>query len=343
MTMEMQEFDGMLDDVLRGMVSAPVPDGLVERVSGRMRVHREIAPVAVLAPVFGVADEAGLLRSLWDGVREMLRPKPPPLVLASRPVPVVDRMADDRGYRGRVWALAMHGVAILLIGAIVRAQVGVREVTPPALVVALAAPPKLPVKASAMGGGGGQHELAPATKGAPPKFAEMPIVPPKAPPMEEAKIHVDPAVDVQQDVKMRSDLPQIGVANSPVVGMSMGNGRGSGIGSGNGNGYGPGSGGGMGDGVKQVGGGVSEPVPIYQVDPEFTEEARKARAEGYVTVDLLVDAQGRPSHVHAVQGIGMGLNEKAEEAVKQYRFKPALENGKPVTVEMNVLVHFQIY
>ncbi len=221
MTMEMQEFDGLLDDVLHGMVHASAPEGLAERVSGRIRVHRESA---VVAPVFGVTtDEAGLLRSLWDGVRETLRPKRlPPLVLASQPVPVVDRMADDRGYRGRVWALAMHGVVILLIGAIVRAQVEVRTPVRPAELVALTAPPKMPVKASAMGGGGGQHELIPATKGTLPKFAEMPIVPPKAPPMEEAKIHVDPAIDVQQDVKMRSDLPQIGVENSPVVGMSNG-------------------------------------------------------------------------------------------------------------------------
>ena len=346
MTMEMHEFDGMLDDVLHGMVNASTPEGLAERVSGRIRVHRESAAAG---PVFSVAtNEAGLLRSLWDGVRETLRPKRlPPLVLVSQPVPVVNRMADDRGYRGRVWALAMHGVAILLIGAIVRAQVGLRTPVQPMVDVALTAPPKMPVRASVMAGGGGQHELTPATKGAPPKFAEMPVIPPmappKAPPMMEAKIHVDPAIDVQPDVKMRSDLPQIGVANSPVVGMSLGNGHGSGVGSGNGDGYGPGWGGGMGGGVKQVGGGVSEPVVIYQVDPEFSEEARKAKAQGSVTVDLLVDAQGRPSHVHAVSGIGMGLNEKAEEAVRQYRFKPAMENGRPVTVEMNVVVVFEIF
>ncbi len=99
----------------------------------------------------------------------------------------------------------------------------------------------------------------------------------------------------------------------------------------------------MGGGLKHVGGSVSEPVVVYQVEPEFSDEARRAKAEGSVTVDLWVDKDGRPSHVHAVQGIGMGLNEKAEEAVKQYRFKPAMENGKPVTVEMNVEVIFHIY
>ncbi len=123
----------------------------------------------------------------------------------------------------------------------------------------------------------------------------------------------------------------------------MGNGRGSGVGSGNGDGYGPGSGGGMGGGVRQVGGGVSEPVPIYQVYPEFSEEARKAKVEGIVMVNIHVEKDGLPSHVHVVQSIGMGLDDKAVDAVKQYRFKPAMENGKPVVVEMNVMVHFQIF
>ena len=349
MTMEMNDFDGMLDDVLRGVASASAPEGLVERVTERVRIvvqrERSAAVVAPVTAVFGGAvEEISVLGSLWGGLREMLWPKKlPPLVLESRPVAVVDRMADDRGYGGRMWALALHGVAILLIGAIVRAQVGLRTPVQPMVDVALSAPPKLPVRASAMAGGGGQHDLTPATKGAPPKFAEIPIVPPTAPPMVEAKIRVEPAIEVQDDVKMASALPQIGAANSPLVGMSMGNGRGSGLGSGDGNGYGPGSGGGMGGGLKHVGGGVSEPVVIYQVDPEFSEEARKAKAQGSVTVDLLVDEKGRPSHVHAVDGIGMGLNEKAEEAVKQYRFKPAMENGKPVTVEMNVVVVFHIY
>ena len=52
---------------------------------------------------------------------------------------------------------------------------------------------------------------------------------------------------------------------------------------------------------------------------------------------------GVPSHVHVIPSVGMGLGDKAVEAVKQYRFKPAMENGKPVTVDMNVEVNFQIY
>jgi protein TonB len=131
--------------------------------------------------------------------------------------------------------------------------------------------------------------------------------------------------------------------NSPLNGMSMGNGRGSGLGGGNGSGLGPGSGGNYGGGVRQIGGGVSAPSLIYSVDPEFSEEARKAKFMGVVTVNLIVDQQGRPQNVRVTHGAGMGLDEKAIEAVKQYKFKPAMEAGKPVAVMMNVEVNFQIF
>jgi protein TonB len=88
---------------------------------------------------------------------------------------------------------------------------------------------------------------------------------------------------------------------------------------------------------------VSAPILIYQVDPEFSEEARKAKASGNVLVNLWVDEKGNPTHVHVIRGIGLGLDEKAVEAVKQYRFKPAMEHGKPVMVEMNIDVTFRIF
>lgn len=85
------------------------------------------------------------------------------------------------------------------------------------------------------------------------------------------------------------------------------------------------------------------PEVLYSVEPEFSEEARKAKTSGDVNVYLWVDERGNPTHVRVVRGMGMGLDEKAIEAVKQYRFKPAMENGRPVTVEMYVIVNFQIF
>ena len=95
--------------------------------------------------------------------------------------------------------------------------------------------------------------------------------------------------------------------------------------------------------MRQIGGGVSAPILLYQVDPEFSEEARRSKTAGNVLVNLWVDENGNPSHVHVIRGIGMGLDEKAVAAVKLYKFKPATENGKPVVVEMNIDVTFHIF
>jgi protein TonB len=85
------------------------------------------------------------------------------------------------------------------------------------------------------------------------------------------------------------------------------------------------------------------PEVLYSVEPEFSEEARKAKASGDVLVYLWVDEHGMPTHARVMRGMGMGLDERALDAVKQYRFKPAMENGKPVMVEMYVHVNFQIF
>jgi hypothetical protein len=114
------------------------------------------------------------------------------------------------------------------------------------------------------------------------------------------------------------------------------------------------------DGVYKIGGAVSAPVLIYSVEPEFTEEARKAKVGGNVLVNLWVGTDGLPSHVHAIRAVyvdkdghassgplsggnGLGLEDKAVEAVRQYKFKPAMDDGKPVLVELNVDVNFQIF
>jgi TonB family protein len=94
---------------------------------------------------------------------------------------------------------------------------------------------------------------------------------------------------------------------------------------------------------RKIGGSVTAPVVTYSVDPEYTEEARQARVSGTVLVRLWVDVQGNPTHVRVIRGIGQGLDEKAVEAVKQYRFKPAMEDGKPVLVELNIEVSFKFF
>jgi len=96
--------------------------------------------------------------------------------------------------------------------------------------------------------------------------------------------------------------------------------------------------------IKSVGGGVSTPVAIKRVEPKFSDEAqRQGPLNAIVIVGLVVDKQGLPQNVHVTKGVGLGLDENAVKAVQQYRFKPAMENGKPVAVYLNVYVHFTIF
>jgi protein TonB len=291
-----------------------------------------------------VIEEEGVFSSLGNSIRDVFFPvKLPPLVLESKPIAVVDRMKTKQNPIATTSAIVIYGLIILLIAFLLAKKVQFAAPVRTLQVTELSVPPQAPPRAQAMGGGGGQRGPTPVTKGTPPKAADTQIVPPSKPPLIEPKIHIDPTVEMQKDIKMATSIPQIGVANSPLVGLSMGNGSGTGLGSGNGSGIGPGSGGNTGGGPKRIGGGVSAPVLIFSVDPEFSEEARKAKAAGNVLVNLWVDTNGNPSHVHVIRGVGMGLDEKAMEAVRQYKFRPAMENGKPVLVELNVEVNFQIF
>jgi protein TonB len=98
------------------------------------------------------------------------------------------------------------------------------------------------------------------------------------------------------------------------------------------------------DELFQVGGHVSAPVPIFEPEAEFSDEARRAKYQGVCLVALIVDAQGIPQSVRVMRGLGRGLDEKAVEAVRKYRFKPAMLNGRtPVSVPVNVQVNFRLY
>jgi TonB family protein len=127
------------------------------------------------------------------------------------------------------------------------------------------------------------------------------------------------------------------------AGSGFGQGLGGGIGSGHGNGLGPGSGGGFGGGVMSVGGGVAAPLVIHAVDPEFTDEARREKYTGAVAIQLIVDTNGNPQNIQVIRHLGMGLDEKAIEAVRQYKFKPAMYQGHPVAVRVVIDVNFRLY
>jgi TonB family protein len=147
-------------------------------------------------------------------------------------------------------------------------------------------------------------------------------------------------------------LPNLGMAQSPQIAMAsqgsgsgsgFGHGLGGGIGAGRGTGAGPGSGGGYGGGLMSVGGGVSAPQVIHSVEPAFTDDARRANYQGNVSVQLIVDPEGNPQNVRLVSHLGMGLDEMAIEAVKQYKFRPAMYQGHAVAVQILIDVDFHLH
>ncbi len=136
---------------------------------------------------------------------------------------------------------------------------------------------------------------------------------------------------------------QLGDPLSKLMVPSNGVGVGGGIGSGSGGGVGSGHGGpGVGPGIFHVGDGVSAPRAIYTPEPEFSEEARKAKYQGVVVVTIIVGTDGHVHNPRVVRSLGMGLDEKAIEGVKTWKFDPSKKDGRAVAVEMNVEVAFNL-
>jgi TonB family protein len=96
--------------------------------------------------------------------------------------------------------------------------------------------------------------------------------------------------------------------------------------------------------IYKIGGHISAPQIKHRVTAQYTDEAKRANYEGVCLIGLIVNAQGNPVNVHVVRPLGMGLDEKAIEAIKQYKFKPAMKDGKtPVPVMVTIEVDFRLY
>jgi len=206
------------------------------------------------------------------------------------------------------------------------------------------------------GGGGGDRDKLVAPKAKLPKQSMEQITPPAMVIRNEhPKLTVEPTVVVPPQVKlnMAANMPNLGDPMSKVPsgppsngtgsGAGIGSGSGGGVGVGEGPGVGQGRGGGIGGGVFRVGGGVSAPRALNTPDPDYSEEARKAKYQGTVVLWLVVDPGGRPRDVKVARSLGMGLDQKAIEAVRKWTFEPAMKDGKPVAVQINVEVNFRLY
>ena len=198
------------------------------------------------------------------------------------------------------------------------------------------------------GGGGGNHDPLPASRGTPPPASLEPqiVIPTVIVPKEMPKLPMEETVMVAPDVK----FPQTGQVGDPLSKYSQwrsdGPGR-DGIGPGCCGGIGPGSGPGVGDGPTGIypagAQGVTVPQAIFSPEPSFSEEARKSKTQGVVMLILIVGKDGLPYDIHVGQSLGMGLDQKAIEAVSRWRFRPATRNGQPVATRIGVQVDFHLY
>jgi len=279
-----------------------------------------------------------------------------PLGATARPIFAIDPLVFKSDKKSRAISFAIHVAGIALVLALAL-KVHTSATPQPTTIVTpmdlkIYIPPiTLPVaKPMGGGGGGGAHELVEPSKGHAPLVAKIQITPPQIVRIERPKLGVEPTAMLK--LPDNSSMPTIGMAQSPQIalasqgsgsGSGFGQGAGGGIGSGSGIGAGPGSGGGYGGGLMSVGGGVSAPQLIHSVDPEFTEEARRANYQGNVSIKLIVDSQGNPQSVRLASHLGMGLEEKALDAVRQYRFRPAMYQGHAVPVQIVIDVAFHLH
>lgn len=307
-----------------------------------------------------LAPEIPWYRQLITNVKEFVRPTElPPLEVTSKPVAVKDIWGGSAGNEKTAgFTSMMIHAAVLAVLFLLGTNETVQQVAKEAvhLVAPVDLAPYQPTAApqkQSMGGGGGGGNLSPldASKGKLPKVAKQ-FVPPSAVVLnEDPKLIMEPSIEVQPNAV----LPQVALnqlgdplglgkipSNGPGSGGGIGSGKGGGVGSGSGRGVGPGSGGGIGGGVYRIGGGVSAPAVLAKVEPEYSEEARKAKFQGTVMLYIEVDENGKPKNLRVVRPLGLGLDEKAIEAVSRWKFRPGFKDGKPVTVAATVEVNFRL-
>ena len=288
------------------------------------------------------------LKSVAKRINSLIHPPPPlpPLEVTSKPVDPRELKGLTGLYGGNetkagITSLLIHvGVIALLlfIGSLKPVQMAVKQV------VTLVAPPP-PLKPIEHKGGGGGGARQPEVKKAElPKPVPRQFTPPRVDPVQ-TKLEVPSSLlDVPTNVDPTAvgALTGLTALNGFGSGGGIGNGKGGGIGNGNGPGAGNGSGGGTGGGVYRPGAGITNPVPIYKPEPQYSEEARKAKWQGSVLLSLVVDETGKTQQIKVVRPLGLGLDEKAIEAVSQWRFTPGKKDGKPVAVAAQIEVTFRL-
>ncbi|MGH9534385.1 MAG: energy transducer TonB [Terriglobales bacterium] len=299
-------------------------------------------------------------RTLWRSLREQLRERfhpveLPPLELESKPVPVDDIWSHERSFWGSGGSLFIHIIVVLLLILGIFNPTVHKAVVNGFQVAVLHFPVLTPPSPKPLGGGGGGglHVLRTPSRGKLPRFRKAPLAPPLVKVQVKPLLPVPPALAMERRVALpEPNLPQFGdpvaaaapPTNGPGSLEGLGAGRGGGIGPGNGGGYGPGSGGNLGGGEASFGANISQPVLIYSPEPQFTDAARKAKYQGTVVLSADIGVDGRAHHIQVLQPLGLGLDQKAIDAVRLWRFIPAKRrNGQAIEVLADIQVNFHLY
>ena len=193
------------------------------------------------------------------------------------------------------------------------------------------------------GRGGGAQSQTPATHGSGPVTTRRTFTPPAVMTANYApKLLMPKAMDAPPSLD--TGATNIGDPDSLLEGLSGGPGGPRGIGGCTGPSIGNGHGrdGAVDGGAFRAGHGVTMPVPIHKVEPEYSEMARKAKMSGVVLVACIVGADGLPRNLEVLRSIGLGLDEKAIEAVSRWRFRPGVKDGQAVAVKAVIEVSFRI-
>jgi TonB family protein len=296
-------------------------------------------------------------------LKEFFSPtKLPPLQVTSKPIKVKDIWSKDENFGWtQVASIGLHvGImALLILPFIFKLESDVQAKGPTVDVTPLDISDyvsKLPAggNKSGGGGGGGDRDKLPPTKGKAPIFKPTQLSPPEMIKNPHPILPVQATLLGPEKLKVQSpDLPNLGdpmasapnLSGGPGGGGGIGTGEGGGIGSGNGGGLGPGTGGGTGGGMFHAGtDGVGQPQCIYCPAPDYSDEARKAKYQGTVLLEVTITADGRIIDPVVIKGPGLGLEEKAIERVRQWKMRAAPgPNGKPVTCRAPIEVVFRLY
>jgi TonB family protein len=177
----------------------------------------------------------------------------------------------------------------------------------------------------------------------PPRVEPLQVEPPRRDPPQ---FIAAPLLSIASSTIDRAGLlgapPAPQPSQGPGTGGGAGSGAGTGSGPGTGAGVGPGSGGGTGGGPYQPGSGISAPVLTREVKATYTDEARRRRIEGDVILEIVVRRDGTVGQIRVVRALGAGLDQRAVDAVRQWRFTPSRRNGDAVDVAVEVAVAFTL-